>query len=184
VRRVRSLPGALPTGSNVVVAFSHHYGTALLDGVQEVQGLADVMARMTPVADMMTPPAPGNLRIYHASRVCEGPTYGDGVAVLFHMAGIHAFSGKARSSKVSVVGNGAPMPLMLILRWLRIFNLGTEVKITLVHLPACACMLPPPPSPLPLLFTCLCASQHRRTPRRRNDSGRHSTRRMLTIRDA
>ena len=58
MRRMRSLPGALPTGSNVVVVFSHHYGTALLDGVQEVQGLADVMARMTPVRRHDDAPGP------------------------------------------------------------------------------------------------------------------------------
>ena len=87
VRRMRSLSGALPTGSNVVVVFSHHYGTATLDSPAAVAGLADVIARMHPVKDTMTPPAPGILRMYHDSMVCEGPTYGDGVAVLFPRGG-------------------------------------------------------------------------------------------------
>jgi histone H4 len=132
--RLRSLPGTPPTGTAVVAIFSHRHGTAALESPACVEGLAGVLARMHLVKEMALAPAPGNLRTYHANGVCEGPTHGDGVAVLFLMNNIHAFSEKARSSNSSLVGNGAPMPEMSILRWLRLFNLGKEVRGTLIYL--------------------------------------------------
>jgi hypothetical protein len=79
-------------------------------------------------------PAPGVIRAHHPEGTKQGSTHGDGVAVIFQMNNIYEFSERARSGKQHMTSNGAPMPLTEIHRWLRFFNLGKEVRGTLMHL--------------------------------------------------
>ena len=145
LRRMRSLVSTPPTGGDTVALFSHFYGTSYFDTEAEVEGMADVMARMDPVEDLTKLPSPGYLRIYNAKGAVEGPTHGDGVEILFVLADIYTFSAEARSSRRANVGVGPKMPESGVLKWLRQFNLGREVRSIFIyfytapqpHMPCC-----------------------------------------------